>query len=52
MKVSFKETETIELLKQLVEIPSPSGFTKEVMNFIARYLEDIQVPYKKTNKAT
>lgn len=50
MKVSFKETETIALLQQLVEIPSPSGYTKEVMNFISHYLEDIQVPYKKTNK--
>lgn len=50
MTVPFKETETIDLLQQLVETPSPSGYTKYIMILIAKYLKDIQVPYKKTNK--
>lgn len=50
MTVTFKETETIDLLKKLVETPSPSGYTKEIMTFIANYLKNIQVSFKKSNK--
>lgn len=50
MTTTFKETETINLLQKLVETPSPSGYTKEIMNFIANYLKDIQVSFKKSNK--
>lgn len=50
MTITFKETETINLLQKLVETPSPSGYTKEIMTFIANYLKDIQVSYKKSNK--
>lgn len=50
MTVTFKEKETIDLLQKLVETPSPSGYTKEVMTFIANYLKDIQVSFKKSNK--
>lgn len=50
MTVTFKEKETIDLLQKLVETPSPSGYTKEIMTFIANYLQDIQVSFKKSNK--
>lgn len=46
----FEKEKTIELLKKLVEIPSPSGYTANVMDFIANEFDDIGVAYKKTNK--
>ncbi|WP_075617359.1 M42 family metallopeptidase [Paenisporosarcina indica] len=50
MTNTFKEKETVQLLQRLVEIPSPSGYTNEIMQFMATILDDIQVPYIKTNK--
>ncbi|WP_313891474.1 M42 family metallopeptidase [Psychrobacillus sp.] len=50
MSFTFQEQETISLLKQLVEIPSPSGFTKEIMDFMENILKDLQVSYIRTNK--
>jgi len=50
MSTTFKEKETIQLLQELVEIPSPSGYTKEIMDFMASILGNLNVPYKKTNK--
>lgn len=50
MSFSFNKTETVSLLKQLVEIPSPSGYTKEIMDFMENILKDLQVSYKRTNK--
>ena len=44
------EKRTIQLLKKLVETPSPSGFTGQVMKLISEELSDIGVNYKKTNK--
>ena len=46
----FEKEKTIDLLKKLVEIPSPSGYTADVMDFIAKEFDDIGVTYKKTNK--
>ena len=40
----------LDLLKRLVETPSPSGYTGKVMELIAKELECIGVTYKKTNK--
>lgn len=50
MSSAFKEKETVQLLQKLVEIPSPSGYTKEIMQFMASILENLRVPYKQTNK--
>lgn len=47
---SFNERETIDILKKLVETPSPSGYTNEVMKVISSYLDELNVDYVKTNK--
>lgn len=50
MKYVFNEKDTVDLLCQIVNIPSPSGFTKSIMQFIGSYLQDLGIEYKKTNK--
>ncbi|WP_391208204.1 M42 family metallopeptidase [Psychrobacillus sp. L4] len=50
MSFTFNKEETVSLLKQLVEIPSPSGYTKEIMDFMENILLDLQVSFKRTNK--
>ncbi|WP_144509462.1 M42 family metallopeptidase [Bacillus sp. FJAT-22090] len=50
MSYTFQAKETVSLLKQLVEIPSPSGYTKEIMDFMEGILKDLQVTYIRTNK--
>lgn len=50
MTFTFHAKETVSLLKQLVEIPSPSGFTKEIMDFMEDILKQLQVDYIRTNK--
>ncbi len=50
MSTIFKKEATIELLKRLVETPSPSGYTADVMTLIAKEFEEIGVTYKHTNK--
>lgn len=47
---AFEAKETVALLKQLVEIPSPSGYTKEIMDFMENILKQLQVNYIRTNK--
>ena len=46
----FDEKRTIDLLGQLVNIPSPSGYTKTIMQFIGNYLKSAGIEYKQTNK--
>ncbi|MBB4824126.1 putative aminopeptidase FrvX [Sporosarcina luteola] len=48
--MNFDEKHVLDLLKRLVETPSPSGFTNEVMAVIAAEFEKMGVPFKKTNK--
>ena len=50
MSTIFNEKETIDLLGQLVNTASPSGYTKTIMKFIGSYLQDHGIEYKKTNK--
>ncbi len=50
MKNVFNEKDTVDLLGQIVNIPSPSGFTKSIMQFIGAYLHDLGIEHKKTNK--
>ncbi|PYZ92715.1 peptidase M42 [Salipaludibacillus keqinensis] len=45
-----KVDETIELIKKLVEIPSPSGNTNEVISFVEGYLTDLEVETKRNRK--
>ncbi|MBK3495347.1 M42 family metallopeptidase [Viridibacillus sp. YIM B01967] len=50
MTSSFKEQETVELLRELANIASPSGYTADIMKFMSGLLEKMGVSYKKTNK--
>lgn len=50
MTTAFDEKGIVDLLKRLVETPSPSGYTEKVMKLIEKELDDIGVTYKKTNK--
>ncbi|PZX08154.1 putative aminopeptidase FrvX [Psychrobacillus insolitus] len=50
MSFTFREQETVELVKQLVEIPSPSGYTKEITDYIENMVVNLNLSYKKTNK--
>ncbi|MDX1702630.1 MAG: hypothetical protein R3250_18510, partial [Melioribacteraceae bacterium] len=50
MNESFNEKETIDILKKLVETPSPSGYTNEVMKVISTFLDELNVEYMQTNK--
>ena len=50
MSTIFNKEQTIALLKRLVETPSPSGYTANVMALIAKEFDSIGVSYKTTNK--
>jgi aminopeptidase len=41
---------TIQLIKELVEIPSPSGNTDKIMNFVEKYLSDLDVDMGRNRK--
>jgi aminopeptidase len=41
---------TLEIIKELVEIPSPSGNTNKIMNFVEDYLSDLDVEMKRNRK--
>ena len=41
---------TLELLKELVSIPSPSGNTNEVISFVEKFLAELQVETKRNRK--
>lgn len=42
--------ETMELIKELVSIPSPSGNTAKIINFIENYVSEWNVETKRNNK--
>lgn len=50
MAVPFHREKTIDLLKKLVNIPSPSGYTADVMNMIVNEFKEMGIAYKQTNK--
>ena len=50
MSYKFNEENTVNLLERLVNIPSPSGYTREIMRFMGNYLRELGIDYKKTNK--
>ena len=43
-------TETKELIQQLVSIPSPSGYTKQVIAFVEDFLKEYKVETKRNRK--
>ncbi|MBM7603664.1 putative aminopeptidase FrvX [Metabacillus crassostreae] len=43
-------SETMQLIKELVEIPSPSGHTTEIISFVEKYLKDFHVDMKRNHK--
>ncbi len=42
--------EIVQLIKKLVEIPSPSGNTENVISFVENYLADLHVEMKRNHK--
>lgn len=42
--------ETKDLITELVSIPSPSGYTESVIQFVENYLHDLQVETKRNRK--
>ncbi|MDM5357761.1 M42 family metallopeptidase [Peribacillus sp. ACCC06369] len=46
----IEEKEIVSYIKELVSIPSPSGFTEQAIKYAAEFLEKRKVPYKITNK--
>lgn len=42
--------ETMQLLKSLVSIPSPSGNTEKVISFVEKYLKELNVETKRNRK--
>lgn len=42
--------ETLDLIEKLVQIPSPSGFTDDVITFVENHLKDLDVPTKRNRK--
>ena len=50
MTYQWNQSETIDLLKELVEIPSPSGYTMDVMSKIRTLLTQWNIEHKTTHK--
>ncbi|TFJ91818.1 M42 family metallopeptidase [Lentibacillus salicampi] len=42
--------ETKELIKEIVSIPSPSGYTENVIQFVEKKLSELQIETKRNNK--
>ena len=45
-----RTNETLEILKELVSIPSPTGNTFEVIAFVEKYLSHLQIETKRNRK--
>ncbi|MDS8773931.1 peptidase M42, partial [Streptococcus pneumoniae] len=50
MAFNWKEQETISTLEKLVNIPSPSGYTMQVMDFVTDFFDQATIPYIISNK--
>lgn len=50
MGTNLNIDETKKLIRQLVSIPSPSGFTDKVIQFVDDYLKQLNVETKRNNK--
>lgn len=49
-KEAVNVEEMIELLEQIVSIPSPSGNTEKVMKYVTQFFDAHDIPYKLNNK--
>jgi putative aminopeptidase FrvX len=50
METYWNEQETVQLLEQLVNTASPSGYTTTILKNIGEYLKSNNIPYVRTNK--
>ena len=50
MAFNWEEQKTVDTLEQLVKIPSPSGYTMQVMDFVKDFFDQATIPYITTNK--
>nr|WP_285858847.1 M42 family metallopeptidase [Bhargavaea ginsengi] len=50
MKIPFELEQSLEILEKLVNTPSPSGYTADVMKLAASYLAESGAELTKTNK--
>lgn len=50
MNSYWNERETVELLEELVNTASPSGYTSAIMKKMGDYLKQLGISYQKTNK--
>jgi putative aminopeptidase FrvX len=50
MSFEWNQQETLDLLKELVEIPSPSGYTMNIMDFIKKQLGGWNAEFSVTQK--
>lgn len=50
MSATFSGKELLQLINELVNIPSPSGFTKQITEHIANYIEKLGFTVKKSHK--
>lgn len=48
--VTFNGNELLQLIHELVSIPSPSGFTDQIINHIAAKLDELGISYQKNRK--
>lgn len=46
----IEEKEIVSYIKELVSIPSPSGYTEQAIKYASNFMEQRNVPYKITNK--
>lgn len=50
MNSVVNEKEIVSYIKELVSIPSPSGYTEQAISYVASFMEKKNVPYQITNK--
>ena len=50
MEINIDTGSLQEVLENLLNIPSPSGFTDKAVNFVANELKKIKVPYEITER--
>lgn len=50
MAFNWEEQKTIDTLEKLVKIPSPSGYTMQVMDFVKGFFDQANIPYITSNK--
>lgn len=48
--ITFNGKELLQSINQLVSIPSPSGFTDQIIKYIADQLDNLDISYKKNRK--